>query len=101
MVDNRILSCPGRVGGRLENKEDLNMNCFYCKGEMEHGFTKFILDLGHCVVIVKNVPAMVCKQCGEKVFDDGTMERLEQIVDSVKHSLVQEVAIVVYSDKAA
>ena len=38
------------------------MNCFYCKGEMEHGFTKFILDLGHCVVIVKNVPAMVCRQ---------------------------------------
>ncbi len=77
------------------------MNCFRCKGEMEHRLTKFILDLGHCVVIVKNVPALVCKQCGEKVFDDDTMERLEQIVDSVKSSMVQEVAIVVFSDNAA
>ena len=77
------------------------MNCFYCKGEMEQSLTKFILDLGHCVVIVKNVPAMVCKQCGEKVFDDDTMGRLEQIVDSIKRSLVQEVAIVDFSDKAA
>ncbi len=77
------------------------MSCFYCKGVMERSMTKFILDLGHCVVIVKNVPAMVCKQCGEKVFDDDTMGRLEQIVDSIKRSLVQEVAIVDFSDKAA
>ena len=89
------------MGGRLENKEDLKMNCFRCKGEMEHRLTKFILDLGHCVVIVKDVPAMVCKQCGEKAFDDDTMERLEQIVDRVKSSMVQEVAIVVFSDNAA
>lgn len=77
------------------------MRCFYCKGEMERTTTKFILDLGYCVVIVKNVPAMVCKQCGEKTFDDGTMERLEKIVETVKRSLVQEVAIVEYSDQVA
>lgn len=77
------------------------MRCFFCKGEMEHTTTKFILDLGHCVVIVKNVPAMVCKQCGEKTFDNDTMERLEQIVDAVKRSLVQEVAIVEYTAKVA
>ena len=77
------------------------MSCFYCKGEMEQGTAKFILDLGHCVVIVKNVPARICRQCGEKVFDDDTMERLEQIVDSIKRSLVQEVAIVDFADKAA
>ena len=77
------------------------MRCFFCKGEMERTTTKFILDLGYCVVIVKNVPAMVCKQCGEKTFDSDTMERLEQIVDMVKQSLVQEVAIVEYSDKVA
>ena len=77
------------------------MRCFFCKGEMERTTTKFILDLGNCVVIVKHVPAMVCKQCGEKTFDSDTMDRLEEIVDSVKRSLVQEVAIIEYSNKVA
>ena len=77
------------------------MKCFFCKGDMERTTTKFIVDLGECVVIVKNVPAMVCKQCGEKSFDDETMERLEKIVDSVRNSLVREVAIVEYTDKVA
>ena len=77
------------------------MKCFFCKGTLEKTTTKFIVDLGECVVIVKNVPAMVCKQCGEKSFDDATMEQLEKIVDAVRNSLVREVAIVEYTDKVA
>ena len=77
------------------------MKCFFCKGELEKTTTKYIVDLGDCVVIVKNVPAMVCRQCGEKSFDDETMERLEIIVTSVKNSLVREVAIVEYNDRVA
>ena len=77
------------------------MKCFFCKGELESTKTKFIADLDSCVLIVKNVPAMVCTQCGEKVFDDNTMERLEQIVENVRQSLVQEVAIVEYTGKVA
>ena len=77
------------------------MKCFFCKGELEKTTTKYIVDLGDCVVIVKNVPAMVCRQCGEKSFDDETMERLEIIVASVKNSLVREVAIVEYNDRVA
>ena len=77
------------------------MKCFYCKGDLEKTTTKFIVDLGECVVIVKNVPASVCKQCGETSYDDETMERLEAIVDAVKQSMIREVAIVEYSAKAA
>ena len=70
--------------------------CFFCKGDMEPAITKFIVDLDDVVVIVKNVPAMICKQCGEKAFDDATMERLEEIVNTVRNGLVREVAIVEY-----
>ena len=70
--------------------------CFFCKGDMEPAITKFIVDLDDVVVIVKNVPAMICKQCGEKAFDDATMERLEEIVSTVRNGLVREVAIVEY-----
>ena len=58
----------------------LKVKCCFCKGALAKTKTKFIVDFGKCVVIVKSVPAMVCKQCGEKAFDDETMERLEKIV---------------------
>lgn len=77
------------------------MKCFSCKGDLEKTDAKFIADLGECVVIVKNVPASVCKQCGETSFNDETMERLEAIMDTVKQSMIREVAIVEYSTKAA
>ena len=79
----------------------LKVKCCFCKGALGKTRTKIIADLGECVVIVKNVPAMVCKQCGEKSFDDATMERLEKIVAAVRNSLVREVAIVEYTDKVA
>lgn len=77
------------------------MNCFFCKGETVKTTTKFIVDLGRCVVIVKNVPAMVCQQCGEASFDNDVAQQLEKIVEAVKHSIMSEVAIVDYSRDVA
>ncbi len=77
------------------------MSCFFCKGDLVESTTKFIVDLGSCVVIVKNVPAMVCKQCGEASFDNDVAKQLERIVSAVKNSIMSEVAIVEYSTAAA
>lgn len=76
------------------------MTCFYCKGDMERTTGKFVVDLGPCVVIVRNVPALICKQCGETAYDDATMARLEEIVSTVRASMVQEVAILDYTPAA-
>lgn len=77
------------------------MKCFYCKGETMETTTKFIVDLGRCVVIVKNVPARVCRQCGEASYSNEVAQQLEKIVEAVKHSIMSEVAIVEYSQDAA
>lgn len=73
------------------------MTCFFCKGQTMETTTKFIVDLGQCVVIVKNVPARVCQQCGESSFSDEVAQQLERIVEAVKHSIMSEVAIIEYS----
>lgn len=31
------------------------MSCFLCKGDMENKLVTHTADLGHCIVIVKNV----------------------------------------------
>lgn len=77
------------------------MRCFYCKGETRETTTKFIVDLGACVVIVKNVPATVCQNCGETSYRNEVAQQLEKIVDAVKHSIMSEVAIVEYSENVA
>ncbi len=72
------------------------MNCFFCKGSTVDSTAKFIVDLGNCVVIVKNVPARICRQCGEESYSDEVVQRLEKIVASVRNSLMSEVAIIEY-----
>lgn len=46
------------------------MTCVICKtGITEHGLKSFMLEKGSSILIVKDVPAQVCNQCGEAYFD--------------------------------
>lgn len=76
------------------------MNCFFCKGEMIEGTTTHMADLGHCIVIVKNVPCIRCTQCGEVSYTGAVAERLEHIIDTIETGLT-EIAVLNYSDSAA
>ena len=76
------------------------MTCFMCKGETEKKLKTHAVTLARCVIIVKNVPAFVCSQCGEVYFTDEVMERLESIVDGLE-KIIKEVAIVDYADAVA
>ena len=77
------------------------MNCFLCKGDMENQQVTHTVDLGNCIVIVKNVPASVCAQCGEVWYSGTVAKQLEKIVDAVTATANTEVAIVSYSEKVA
>ncbi len=72
------------------------MNCFFCKGNLVEQNTNFMADIDNCFIIVKNVPSLVCTQCGEVAYTDQVSARLEQIVHSLCQAL-SEVAIVNYS----
>ena len=77
------------------------MTCFMCKGKVQDGFSTFTVDMGGCIVVIKNVPSSVCSQCGETSYSDEVTRRLEQIVHSITGSASAEIAVVSYSDKAA
>jgi YgiT-type zinc finger domain-containing protein len=65
--------------------------CPLCKGSVVQGFSTFTVDLGLGVVVVRDVPASVCSQCGEEWLDDSTAATLENIVESArkKHVTVE------------
>lgn len=72
------------------------MNCFYCKSECKEQLTNFMTEVDHCFIIVKNVPSLVCPQCGEVSYSDEVAGRLESIVKAARQA-VSEVAIITYS----
>ena len=75
------------------------MTCFICKGKTQEMKKPYVAILEECVIIVKNVPAMVCSQCGEVYYTDEVAERLEQIVRKLQQ-FVKEIAIVEYENAA-
>lgn len=51
-----------------------------CSGQVQPGTTTFSIDLQSGVVVVRNVPAHICQQCGEEWLDDEQSVKLEKIV---------------------
>lgn len=68
---------------------DANDQCPRCGGHKQSGMTTFTADLGSGVVVVRDVRAMVCSQCGEEWIDDATAKQLEQIVNDARTRRLQ------------
>lgn len=76
------------------------MECIVCKGLTEKKAVNYILDLDNTIIIIKDVPANVCIQCGERYFDDDVMENLEKIVSNLR-TVSTEMSVVSYKEKVA
>ncbi|MDQ7064660.1 MAG: type II toxin-antitoxin system MqsA family antitoxin [candidate division KSB1 bacterium] len=66
-----------------------------CGGHKELGKTTYSVDLGTGVVVVRNVKAKICIQCGETWINHQTAQELEKIVDEAreKRHLVEILAL--------
>ena len=62
-------------------------NCFMCKGTMEKKNTTFMVELNNTIIIIKNVPSLVCKQCGEVAYEDKIASHLEKLANTVKNAI--------------
>lgn len=66
--------------------------CPLCGGEKEAGTTTFTVDLKFGVLVVRDVPALVCSQCGEAWIEDAVAAKLETVVaDARRRQAVVEV----------
>ena len=59
----------GAVGGIVKMAEQ--MTCYTCKtGRTEPGRTSFVSERDDRLVVIRNAPALVCRQCGEAYFEN-------------------------------
>ena len=71
------------------------MKCIMCKGSVIESKHTFIQEFDNCIIIIKNVPALVRAQCGEVYYSDEIAEKLEEIVNRLQ-TMVKDVAIFEY-----
>ena len=86
----------------LEYKKgaETEMNCLMCKGTLENKNTTFMVELDNCIIIIKNVPSQVCKQCGEVSYSNEVAKQLEKLVNKVKNSIT-EITVINYTEQVA
>ncbi|MBQ3646436.1 MAG: type II toxin-antitoxin system MqsA family antitoxin [Synergistaceae bacterium] len=62
------------------------MRCTVCKNdEVKDSITTYFVSLKECYVIIENVPCKKCSQCGEEFFSVHVMERIDEIIDSIRN----------------
>ncbi len=76
------------------------MTCFMCKGELENKNTTFMIELDNSIIIIKNVPSQVCRQCGEVSYSDEVAKQLEKLINSVRNKIT-EFTVINYTEKVA
>ena len=68
--------------------------CPLCGGGKKPGTSTFTAELGFGVVVIRQVPATVCCQCGADWIDEKTAARIETAVEDArsKHSQIEVLA---------
>lgn len=64
-------------------------SCPLCGGEKKPGTTTFTAELGFGVVVIRNVPATLCAQCGADWISDEVATRIEALVDEARTKQLQ------------
>jgi len=58
--------------------EGLTMECIHCKGKMIRSTAPFSITRNGYHICWDAVPAWVCQQCGEPLFEDREVDLIQQ-----------------------
>ena len=53
-------------------------NCYLCGGTLKREEVNITRYWGTKLVALENVPAMICRQCGERYFEAKVSEQIDQ-----------------------
>jgi YgiT-type zinc finger domain-containing protein len=78
-----VLGGTTRVKGkRTTPAPDIKLDrCALCNGRLGEGTTEFMARAGGEVVIINNVPALVCEQCGEAYYSVETSRKIDAVMN--------------------
>lgn len=69
------------------------MDCVICNnGELKPGVSTMTLERGSRVIVIRDVPALLCNNCGETSFEE---EVTGKVLDMAEKALVPGVDVVI------
>ena len=67
------------------------MECLYCRGVLVHKKISYAATRKGYHLIIDEVPAWVCEQCGEPLFDEETVDAIQEVLQGVDNRLEKSV----------
>lgn len=77
--------------GLGDSKGLVHMECLYCKGTLVRETVSYTANRKGYHLIVDDVPAWVCEQCGEPLFDEATVDAIQQALQGVDEHIEKAV----------
>ena len=68
------------------------MRCYFCKGKIVEKRVRVDFRWGDELVVIEDVPAEICQQCGEKHFSPEVYKAMENLAKT-KTKTVKHIAI--------
>jgi len=78
----------GNQALRPVEDEVMCLECFYCKGNMVRGKTSYALSRRGYHLLIDEVPAWVCQQCGEVYFEGGEVDAIQDLIKTLDLKVV-------------
>jgi YgiT-type zinc finger domain-containing protein len=82
----------------MTGKRESN-TCYFCGGKLKPGLATIPFIVGSNVVVIKQVPAEVCDQCGEPILMNDVAAVVDQVLKRA-HAPGLEVSVVNYEQLA-
>ncbi len=92
-------STPPPAGEPCHGGDDREeaFRCKYCGSETAEEVVQAALRTARGWLILEDVPARVCRLCGEQFYDDLTAERIERITADPAAKPEREITVPVFS----
>jgi YgiT-type zinc finger domain-containing protein len=63
------------------------MECFHCRGKLVRRTVNYTANRKGYHLIIDDVPAWICEQCGEPLFDESTVDAIQEMLRQVDEQL--------------
>lgn len=55
-------------------------SCNVCQGRLEERLTTYTQWLDERLIVIENVPALVCEQCGETYYAPDVVDKIQAVI---------------------
>ncbi|MEG3057339.1 MAG: type II toxin-antitoxin system MqsA family antitoxin [Methanoculleus sp.] len=57
--------------------------CTFCKGTLHEGTAELIARVGDEIIVIRDVPALVCDRCGEAYYSAEVSQKIDAVMKDV------------------